>query len=258
MKKLIESWNKHLKENITQDQREQSVDKIAYWIGNKKQAQKIVDTVPTFNDAYIIKIKGSGQGGIAYELSNGNILKLYHSAYVHGGTIEAQDREYENIMRKAFGGTSFRGEISVYGHGIIEGEPKSIMSMGFKPIGWAEINKITTLMDYYRLLKLPPHIIEDKKDAFDKMVEDIHECFHNALVDKDEDYYDAMEIFDQSYHNNKYIYREALTDNEIIAFKTGLFKFYKQHEYNPTLDVHFQNCGLMWPSDLTSFVVFDY
>ena len=258
MKKLIESWNKHLKENITQDQREQSVDKIAYWIGNQKQAQKIVDTVPTFNDAYIIKIKGSGQGGIAYELSNGNILKLYHSAYIHGGTIEAQDREYENIMRKAFGGTSFRGELVVYGHGIVEGESKLEINKGFQPIGWAEINKVTTLTDYYRFLGLPPHIIEDKSQSFDKIVEDIMNFFYDGLIDNDEDYYDAMEMFDESYHNSKYIYKEALTDNEIIAFKTGLFKFFKQHNYNPDLDVHFGNCGLMWPSDLTSFVVFDY
>lgn len=258
MKLLIESWQKHLKENITKDQREQSINKITNWIGDLKHATKIVDTVSTFRDAYITKFKGSGQGGIAYELSNGNILKLYHSAYIHGGSIEAQDKEYENIMNKAFGGTSFRGELAVYGHGIVEGESKSETSKAFQPIGWAEISKVTTLMDYYRLLKLPPHIIEEKKDAFDTMVENIHDFFYDGLIDNDEDYYDAMEMFDQSFHNSVYVYKEALTNKEIIAFKTGLFKFYKQHQYNPSLDVHFQNCGLMWPSDLTSFVVFDY
>ena len=256
MKLLLESWNKHLNENVTKEQLEQTIQKILNWCGDKTIATELAQNIPVLKDSYIVKRLGSGQNGIAYELSNGNVLKLYTGGnWLRRSKVETENEEYKSIMNKMFGGKSFRGEIAVYSSGIYRSNPESTFPMD---VGWAELNKVTTLSDYYNLLNVPPHIVEDKKNVFDTLCEDISSFLYQKFVQKDDDYYDAMEMFDQSFHNSIYVYKEALTNKEIIAFKTGLFKFYKQHQYNPSLDVHFQNCGLMWPSDLTSFVVFDY
>lgn len=260
MKLLLESWNKHLNENVTKDQLEQTIQKITVWCSTRKIAMEIVDSIPALKDHYIVKKLGAGTGGVAYQLSNGNVLKLYHSgAWVRGGTPESEDKEYGSVMDKMFSGKSFKGEIAVYSHGVYK-QKSELEPLQDEPwvVGWVEMNKVTTLDDYYRLLKVPPDIIEEKKETFDRLHMDISSFLYQKFVEKDDDYYDAMEMFDESSYNQKWLYKQALTDKEIIAFKTGLFKFHKNHGYEPALDAHFENCGLMWPSDLSSFVVFDY
>jgi hypothetical protein len=259
MKILIESWNKFLKESVSEQEKEKSGEVISLWTGNDQLANKLVDQISSLKDSYVVKILGRGTVGAAFQLNNGNVLKLYKNAYIDGGGIESQDKEYERIMNSAFSGTSYKGELVVYAHGIVEGEPKSIMSMGTPSVGWAEINKVTTLRDYYRLLKVPPHLVEEKVVSFEKLVDDIVEFLYHGYLDKEEDVYDAIEMFDESFLNNKINYREALTEKEINAFKYGIFKFFRGVQYNPDMnDVHFDNVGLMWPSDLNSMVVFDY
>lgn len=255
MKKLIESWQKHLNENLSEDQIEQTKDYLYNFTSNQRTVDKLFDQISSFEDAYITGRLGGGSVGTAFQLSNGNVLKVYHGTYL--GTIKDQDAEYEKIMSRTFGGKSYKGDLVVYAHGIVEGEPKSISSMGTPTIGWAEINKVFTLRDYYRYLKVPPHIVEEKEKSFDTLVEDITEFMYSGLVDKDEDLYDAIDMFKNSFIFDKYRY-EYLTEKELENYVTGIFKFFQINNWNPELnDVHFDNVGVLMPSDPT-LVVFDY
>jgi hypothetical protein len=257
MKLLIESWHTHLKENISEDQKQQTLRILKNWFGYEGVPEEVFQKVPIFRDTFIKKRIGSGTAATAFELGNGNVLRLYsNNRYMGHRSIEEEDRQYEKVMSRTFGGSSKKGDIVVYAHGIIEIE-SDIDDEPERKVGWVEMNKVLTLPDYYRYMDVPPYVWEDKRESFDNLVYDIKSFLSDFSLTENEDEWEAIEQFENSFHFNKYRY-EHITKKELEIFIAGIFKHYKMNNWDSSLgDIHFDNVGFLSLYDQT-LVVFDY
>ncbi len=203
MKLLIESWNKHLKENITQDQKEQTLRILSNWFGYEGVPEEVFQKIPIFRDTFIKRRIGSGTAATAFELGNGNVLRLYNNnRYMGHRSIEEEDKQYEKVMSRTFGGSSKKGDVVVYAHGIIEIESQ-IDNDSERKVGWVEMNKVLTLPNYYTYMNVPPYIWEEKKESFDNLVYDIKSFLSDFSLTENEDEWDAIDQFQNSVYGVK-------------------------------------------------------
>ena len=106
--------------------------------------------VTPLNETRIKKVVAEGTQGVVYSLENGKLLKLFKGGYRgEGPTIGHQNvaweaDRYSSIESRSHSGQSYKGELSVYGSGMV--------NMRGTSIGWVEMGRVLVFSDYLGII----------------------------------------------------------------------------------------------------------
>ena len=92
------------------------------------------------NHTKVQNVLGSGGYGVAFQLSNDHVLKLFGGGE-YGG-IKGELKWYKSMRSRQFTKQSEPGELAVYAYGTIKSPPFKTPPSTPLEVGWAEIGKI--------------------------------------------------------------------------------------------------------------------
>jgi len=124
-------------------QREDLVADVAY-------LRSALWMVAPLNETRIKKVVAKGTQGVVYSLENGKLLKLFKGGYRGGGSERSTQNvaweadRYSSIESRSHSGQSYKGELSVYGSGMV--------NMRGTSIGWVEMGRVLIFFEYLGII----------------------------------------------------------------------------------------------------------
>lgn len=104
--------------------------------------------ITPLNETRIKKVVAEGTQGVVYSLENGKLLKLFKGGYRSSGTrsqkVAWEANRYSDIESRSHSGQSYKGELSVYGSGMV--------NMRGTSIGWVEMGRVLVFSDYLDII----------------------------------------------------------------------------------------------------------
>ena len=109
-------------------------------------ATLIVRKIKTLQENKIAKFVGKGRYGLAFQLQNSHIFKIYAPIDVWGrnqrGQRPSEETFFKDLMDRKFAGKGERSDLSIYDYGGIPGMPG---------LHYVEMNKVMTMVDLYNI-----------------------------------------------------------------------------------------------------------